>query len=316
MNKRFSTFAWGVLGFNVLVIIWGAFVRATGSGAGCGSHWPLCNGELVPRAPQVETLIEFSHRITSGIALLGVVALLIWAMRSFPRGHHVRKAAGASMFFMVTEALVGAGLVLFEYVAHNVSIARAYWMAGHLTNTFLLLAALTLTAWWSGGRSPMRLRRQGVLLWSLVVAVVGMFVLGASGGITALGDTLVLGAGISPEESPVVATLVELRIFHPIIAFAVGGLVFLAALLARSRRADMTTQRLALVVMSLYVTQLVLGALNVALKAPVWLQMVHLLFTTSIWISLILLAASTLAVGEESRAADMGMQPARPGATA
>ncbi|MCB0161873.1 MAG: COX15/CtaA family protein, partial [Caldilineaceae bacterium] len=153
-------------------------------------------------------------------------------------------------------------------------------------------------------------------LWSLVVAVVGMFVLGASGGITALGDTLVLGAGISPEESPVVATLVELRIFHPIIAFAVGGLVFLAALLARSRRADMTTQRLALVVMSLYVTQLVLGALNVALMAPVWLQMVHLLFTTSIWISLILLAASTLAVGEESRAADMGMQPARPGATA
>ena len=144
MNKRFSTFAWGVLGFNVLVIIWGAFVRATGSGAGCGSHWPLCNGELVPRAPQVETLIEFSHRITSGIALLGVVALLIWAMRSFPRGHHVRKAAGASMFFMVTEALVGAGLVPFEYVAHNVSIARAYWMAGHLTNTFLLLAALTL----------------------------------------------------------------------------------------------------------------------------------------------------------------------------
>ena len=316
MNKRFSTFAWGVLGFNVLVIIWGAFVRATGSGAGCGSHWPLCNGELVPRAPQVETLIEFSHRITSGIALLGVVALLIWAMRSFPRGHHVRKAAGASMFFMVTEALVGAGLVLFEYVAHNVSIARAYWMAGHLTNTFFLLAALTLTAWWSGGRGPMRLRGQGVLLWSLVAAVVGMFVLGASGGITALGDTLVLGAGISPEESPVVATLVELRIFHPIIAFAVGGLVFLAALLARSRRVDATTQRLALMVMSLYVTQLVLGALNVALKAPVWLQMVHLLFTTSIWILLILLAASTLAVGKESAAAEVSMRPAQPGATA
>lgn len=312
MNKRFSTFAWGVLGFNILVIVWGAFVRATGSGAGCGSHWPLCNGELIPRAPQIETLIEFSHRITSGIALFGVVALMIWAMRLYPARHRVRRAANASMFFMILEALVGAGLVLFEYVAHNVSIARAYWMAGHLVNTFFLLAALTLTAWWSTGAAPMRLRGQGALLWSFVAAVVGMFVLGASGGITALGDTLVLGAGITPEESPVVATLVDLRIYHPIIAFVVGGLVFLAAWLARSQRTDATTQRLATVVMGLYATQLVLGALNVALKAPVWLQMLHLLMTTSIWILLIVLSASALAVGEEATAADVNLPSAEP----
>ncbi|MCB0131087.1 MAG: COX15/CtaA family protein, partial [Caldilineaceae bacterium] len=141
INKRFTIFAWAVLAYNIVVILWGAFVRATGSGAGCGSHWPLCNGEILPRATEVETLIEFSHRITSGIALIAVVVLLIWALRSYPRGHRVRRGAQASMFFMFTEALVGAGLVLFEYVAHNVSIARAYWMAGHLMNTFLLLAA-------------------------------------------------------------------------------------------------------------------------------------------------------------------------------
>lgn len=312
MNKRFSTFAWGLLGFNILVIVWGAFVRATGSGAGCGSHWPLCNGELIPRAPQIETLIEFSHRITSGIALFGVVALMIWAMRLYPARHRVRRAANVSMFFMITEALIGAGLVLFEYVAHNVSIARAYWMAGHLVNTFFLLAALTLTAWWSIGAAPMRLRGQGALLWSFGAAVVGMFVLGASGGITALGDTLVLGAGITPEESPVVATLVDLRIYHPIIAFVVGGLVFLAAWLARSQRTDATTQRLATVVMGLYAAQLVLGALNVALKAPVWLQMLHLLMTTTIWILLIVLSASALAVGEETTAADVNLPSAEP----
>ncbi len=47
----FSRYAWGVLLWNVLVALWGAYVRATGSGAGCGSHWPTCNGEILPRAP-------------------------------------------------------------------------------------------------------------------------------------------------------------------------------------------------------------------------------------------------------------------------
>jgi heme A synthase len=94
------------------VILWGAFVRATGSGAGCGSHWPLCNGELVPRAPQVETVIEFIHRATSGLAFLLVLGLFVLAWRVYPKGDLVRRAAALSFLFIVTEALVGAGLVL------------------------------------------------------------------------------------------------------------------------------------------------------------------------------------------------------------
>jgi cytochrome c oxidase assembly protein subunit 15/protoheme IX farnesyltransferase len=131
---RYAKFAWGVLAWNLLVIIWGAFVRASGSGAGCGDHWPLCNGELIPRPEQLETLIEFAHRITSGVALIGVGALVIGAWRTFPAGHRVRKAAGLSGLFIIVEALLGAGLVLLELVAYNVSIARAYWMAGHLVS--------------------------------------------------------------------------------------------------------------------------------------------------------------------------------------
>ena len=294
INKRFTIFAWAVLAYNIVVILWGAFVRATGSGAGCGSHWPLCNGEILPRATEVETLIEFSHRITSGIALIAVVVLLIWALRSYPRGHRVRRAAQASMFFMVTEALVGAGLVLFEYVAHNVSIARAYWMAGHLMNTFLLLAALTVTAWWANGGAPVRLRRQGLVGWTLLAAIIGMFILGASGGITALGDTLVLTSGITPSESPIVAQLVSLRIYHPLLAFAVGGLVLLAAWTVYSRRTDSASRLLAKSISLLYLLQLLVGALNVSLKAPVWLQLIHLLVTSVLWILLVLMSAAAL----------------------
>lgn len=298
-TRRFTTYAWGVLGYNLLVIIWGAFVRATGSGAGCGSHWPLCNGEVLPRAPQIETLIEFSHRVTSGVALLLVFALIPLAWRTFPRGHRVRKMAVISVIFIIIEALLGAALVLLEYVADNASIARAYWMAGHLVNTFLLVAVLTLTAWWGSSQATSRLRSQPAsLLWALGGALVGTLILGASGGITALGDTLVYTAGITPEESPVVALLVDLRIFHPLIAFIVGGLIAVAAWVARRHRPSPLVQRLTVIVGALYVAQLIIGAFNVALKAPVAMQMIHLLMSDLIWIGLVLLTVNALVVEE------------------
>lgn len=311
-NRRFAQYAWGVVAANVVVILWGAFVRATGSGAGCGDHWPLCNGEVIPRAEQIETLIEFSHRVTSGLALLAVVALLIWALRAFPKGHIVRKAAAASMALMILEALIGAALVLLQYVAFNISLGRAIWMAAHLVNTLLLLAALVLTAWWGQGGRILRLRGQGLIGWSLLLATVGMLVLSMSGAITALGDTLVITGGISPAEHALVATLVELRILHPIIAFVVGALVIGTAWIVIQRRTDGGAQRVGRLIIALYVAQLLIGSLNVALRAPVWLQLVHLAFTCAIWILLVVLAAQALAsdeatkVGEQQHLANFG----------
>src|SRR5919204_1627778 len=142
----FRRFAWATLGYNVAVIAWGALVRATGSGAGCGRHWPMCNGQVVPRSPALETAVEFTHRATSGASLLLVAALVVWARRALPRGHAARRAAAFSGLFIVTEALLGAGLVLFGWVAKDASAGRGWAMALHLANTFLLLAALALTA--------------------------------------------------------------------------------------------------------------------------------------------------------------------------
>src|SRR6266849_5083339 len=111
-SRSFAVFAWSVLAYNILVNLWGALVRATGSGAGCGGHWPLCNGDVLPEAPQVATVIELTHRVMSGIALIAVLALFAWAFQAYPRRHSARRWAGWSLMFIVTEALLGAALVL------------------------------------------------------------------------------------------------------------------------------------------------------------------------------------------------------------
>lgn len=305
--NRYAGYAWGVLVYNILVILWGAYVRATGSGAGCGSHWPLCNGQVIPRAERIETMVEFTHRLSSGVALILVIALLVWAFRQYGQGHPVRLGAGLSTFFIFTEALVGAGLVLLELVAHNDSMARAVWMAAHLVNTFLLLAALTLTAWWASGGHALRLKGRGSAAIVLGLGLLAMMVLGASGAITALGDTLFpagsLAEGVHQDFSPTAHFLLRLRVFHPLIAVIVGLYLILAARIATSDSESPTAKRLTQALISLFLVQLGVGVLNVSLLAPVWLQLVHLLLADLVWIVLVLLLASTLAVEKVSAGA-------------
>ena len=297
---RLHRFAWVVLVFNVAVILWGAFVRATGSGAGCGAHWPLCNGEVVPRAPALATMIEFTHRATSGVALLLVALLALWVFRDRPKGHPARAAAAAAVFFILTEAAVGAGLVLFRLVAENESVARALFMAGHLANTFLLLASLALTAHWCGTDAPVRrdaLARDGWLFGLGAVVLLGV---GKSGAVAALGDTLypaqsILG-GLAQDLSSTAHFLVRLRIAHPVVAVA-GALVaaFVAGRVLQSAD-DAPTRRAAWLVPALALAQIAAGVVNVALLAPVWMQVVHLLLADALWVAFVLLAARALAL--------------------
>lgn len=298
---RFARYAWITLAYNIAVILWGAAVRATGSGAGCGSHWPLCNGEIVPRAPRIETIIEFSHRLTSGIALLLVIGLLVGAFRLRPRGHPARKAAGWSMILMLTEAGVGAGLVLFELVADNQSMARALFMATHLANTFFLLAAVTLTAHFASGGAPFRLRGRGSLGMGAGLATLGMILAGVSGAVAALGDTLYLsGAALSPTAH----LLIRLRIAHPVISVAAGLVALWLAMQLAKRRLGPETLRRARWVMALVFIQITAGVVNVMLLAPIWMQVVHLLLADLLWIGFVLMSASGLAAlsGEETEA--------------
>ncbi|HZG65702.1 MAG TPA: COX15/CtaA family protein [Herpetosiphonaceae bacterium] len=299
-SSRFARYAWTVLAVNIGIILWGAYVRASGSGAGCGSHWPLCNGQVIPRAPAIETVVELSHRLTSGIGLLMVVGLFVWARRGYERGHRVRTGAALTLFFMVTEALVGAGLVLFSLVADNASIARALFMSVHLANTFLLLGALTLTAWWSSGGSPIYLRGQGTVLWLLLLACLATILLGVSGAVTALGDTLFpsrsLADGLKEDFSSTAHFLIRLRIFHPAIAIGVGLFLLVVGGVTRTVRRSPATERFARLLFGLFLLQLAVGALNVVLLAPILMQIIHLLLADAVWITLVLLTVAALAV--------------------
>lgn len=301
---RFAKYAWFVLTFNLGVILWGAYVRATGSGAGCGSHWPLCNGEVIPRSGQIETMIEFSHRLSSGTAFLLVVGMLIWAWRIYPRGHRVCTGAILSMVFMITEALVGAGLVLFELVADNTSSARALSISVHLVNTFILLACIALTAWWASSGKPVAIRWGEIVVWLLLIGFIGVLILGMSGALTALGDTLFpvnsIEEGLRQDFSSSAHFLVRLRILHPTIAVISAVYLIFVINWISSRVNRGKNRQIGWVLISLLVVQLLAGLVNVFLLAPVWMQMVHLLLSDLIWISLVLYAAAAL--GQEESA--------------
>src|ERR1700682_1211964 len=185
MLKPFARYAAAVLAYNLAVVLWGAYVRATGSGAGCGNHWPLCSGEVVPQTPALATLIEFTHRATSGIDVVLVAVLVVWAFRAFPRRHPARLGAALSGLFLVSEALIGAMLVKLEHVAHNASVGRAYSLSAHQTNTLTLLACLTPTVLWGLGGG--RLRPRGRPVWPVAVGLGLLMLAVTSGAITALG---------------------------------------------------------------------------------------------------------------------------------
>jgi cytochrome c oxidase assembly protein subunit 15 len=295
--QRLVRLAAATLGWNVVVILWGAFVRATGSGAGCGSHWPLCNGEVVPRAPAAATVIEMTHRLTSGIALVLVLWLTVACFRAVGKGHPLRRAAAASLVLILVEAAIGAGLVVFDLVGQDASIARAVYMAVHLVNTFLLLAALALTLWWARGGA--HFRRPAPAGGHLAAAALGLLLVAASGGIAALGDTLFpatsLAEGLAQDLSPAAHVLVRLRVLHPLIAVAVGAYVVFLPQLVQARRCGPAASRLGTWVALLALVQLAVGAANVGLLAPIWMQLVHLLLADALWIAFVMFAAATLA---------------------
>jgi len=289
--RAFARYGWAVLAWNVFVVLWGAFVRATGSGAGCGEHWPLCNGVVVPRSPQMGTIIEFFHRVTSGMALIGVLILLVWAIRLFPKGHRARRYSWASLGLIIVEALLGAGLVLLAYVEKNASTGRAVYLCLHLTNTLLLLAALAAAAWfakWPEGEW----RRVPRMLWTaLGVALLASL----TGAIAALGDTIwpavSLAEGMRAEFAASAPLLLRLRLVHPVVASAAGVFLLLTAFLLLKGRVK--TWMVALVV-----AQLAAGGINIVLLAPVWMQILHLALAVGVWLWLV--AGTLEAQGSEA----------------
>ncbi|HEV2276101.1 MAG TPA: COX15/CtaA family protein [Acidobacteriaceae bacterium] len=291
-----SGFAWGVLVCNIAVVLWGAVVRATGSGAGCGDHWPLCNGVLVQAHPRVATLIELAHRLTSGIAVIGVVVLLVWTFRSTVPRHLARITSVAATVLIFNEALLGALIVLLGLTANNRSGARAVYLSLHFANTFLLLGALALSAHFTS-RKP-ALLRGSVRLAQAPLALLGLgatLAVGVSGSLAALGDTLFpsrsLMTALAQDLSAQSSWLLRLRFLHPVAAIVAG--IFICWLIVRgfSRGSALADRRLGVSVLILLALQYAMGVADVALLAPLWLQILHLLGADLLWVTLVVLTA-------------------------
>ena len=289
-------FAWAVLLYFIAVILWGTVVRATGAGAGCGNHWPLCNGTMLQHSASATTMIEFTHRITSGISFFSAVGLLVWTFAGTVRGHLARAAAVATVAFTLIEAILGAFLVKLGLTAQSQSPLRAPYLALHLTNTLLLLAALTLTAHLLSRkngylRSTIRL----VAPLGAVASVVVVLIVGVTGSLAALGDTLFpatsLGSALQQDFSATSGWLVRWRWTHPTIAFIASIVLIWLLVRAAQRTATWDNRGLSALVLLLLAAQYVLGVLDVVLLAPVWLQVAHLLGADVLWAALVVLTA-------------------------
>jgi len=289
--------------FLLAVIAWGAFVRASGSGAGCGSHWPLCNGQVLPTSSSTKTWIEFTHRATSGLSLALCVFLFWSVFRRFPKNSFSRKGATATLIFIILEALLGAGLVLLELVAENKSLLRTVSLGVHLLNTFFLLAAITLTTDWASKETKKLLEFRPAhshfgLAFSSFMAVVGVLILGASGAMTALGDTLfpssTVADGLAQDLSPTSHFLIQLRVFHPGLALIITLYLLLFALGLNKRLSHEIPGifYLTTLLAGFQLAQLLLGVMNILLLAPTVIQLAHLMLADGIWILLVLTLSS------------------------
>jgi heme A synthase len=296
---RYARYSWAVLAFNLVVILWGVFLRASKSGDGCGQHWLTCHGEVIPSAPELKTIIEFSHRITSALAFFLVLGLLIWTFRKFQKGSPIRKTAVLSFIFIITEAAVGAGLVLTGNTAETLSASRPFWMAGHLINTFILLAFLTLTARYASGGAAIKWDLGRRFLVPIALAVLAMLIIGLTGSIAALANMLfpsgTLAEGMAKDFSPTSNVLLRLRLLHPITAI-LGSvfLIFLTGWMAKASGGAKTVTRWSNVLSLLILGQIAFGSLTLFMLAPILMQLGHLFLADAIWISLVLFTASVL----------------------
>jgi len=302
--SAFVRYAWFTLAYNVLVILWGVFLRASKSGDGCGQHWLTCNGEVFPSAPELKAVIEYSHRMMSAIDGIVVLALFVWALVLWRQNRTEQSRStffltAGGMFFVITEALVGAGLVLTGNTAENLTAARPFWMAGHLINTFILLGFLALAARRAAGGSRLSFRIGAKPLLMLGLCLTGILVVGTSGSVAALANMLFpsksLLGGLEQDFSSDSNVLVLLRPLHPLISIGtIIFLIFAADWFKRAFRGDRDVTLWAKRLSWLAIIQFFFGTLTLLTHMPMLMQIGHLLLADLIWISFVILAANTL----------------------
>jgi len=279
---------------SILSILAGAFVRATGSGDGCGSTWPTCKGKIIPQLSDTSEIIEFSHRSISGILL--VVTLIIFTKsRNMSKGSITRTTVNFLTFFVVFEAAIGAVIVLYEWVGLNSSLPRIVAVPIHLVNTFGLLACYAILY-----KVLLNNFKNIKQLWDRrFVFVAFLFLLsGATGSITALADVLFPSAsfyeGLMEDFDRTSELLTRLRILHPIVATGLS-----AALIIESRNIQKDYKIDVKFLQLLVIVAVTLGVLNVLSNIVLLLSIFHLAIADLLWITYIYVSMDKIKINHQ-----------------
>src|SRR6266567_4738041 len=296
-TSHVARFAWTALYWNVAVVLWGAYVRATGSGAGCGNRWPLCDGDVVGASANGQTIVEFTHRITSVISLLMVTGLVVWCWRVTKKGDWARYSTVLAAALLANEALLGAALVLLKHVGNDQSVGRILFLCLHFGNTLLLLATLSFTAaWLSNGSRSFTLIGKWRQVISIGLGLLATMVTGITGAVTALADTLFpatsLSSSLAQDLSSGTPALLRVRLLHPAVATVAAGYVLWVILRFSIRRNRFSQSAIGLIM--LFFVQVGIGMANVLFLTPVWLQVAHLFVADVLWVSLVLASADLI----------------------
>lgn len=298
-NKRFRTLSLGLVIYTVLVILWGAWVRISRSGAGCGEHWPLCNGELLPGTSVPATWIEFSHRISTGIYGILVAGIFIWALRLYPRKHAVVKMAAFAVLFTALEAWIGARLVLSGLVANDTSLRRTIFMALHQINSMLLSGSVYLIfvfAAYPSAPTPLRRFFKSPRGGWLILLLLFPLIVSMSGAIASLAATLfpssTLMEGLGKDFAADAHPVLRYRLWHPVLAVTLG-VALIGALWPRVNGAEVSQAVLSARRSFIFLigVNLLFGASTLLLLSPVWMKLTHLAMAHFIWFSVLLLTA-------------------------
>ena len=276
INAKLRKFTGALVGYCIIIILWGAWVRISGSGDGCGKHWPLCNGTLYPSTSwyvTVQTWIEYAHRIKSGLFLVLILFLFfaVWKKTPLLRWH-----AAACLFFTITEALLGALLVLGGYVDQDQSVGRAVVIAFHLGNTLLLLGSLTLL--WSALTDSHSVMIHKVPP-KIIKAFFLIFIIAVTGAWAALSTTLFptsdLLEGLQADFSSTSHFLIRIRVIHPLIAI-LSGYCLWSVLNFRSN-----------FVSALLLVQILFGTTTLLFHSPTWMKIMHLAIAQILWVCIV-----------------------------
>ncbi|MCU0317110.1 MAG: heme o synthase [Fimbriimonadaceae bacterium] len=313
-HVKFGKFSLLLLAYTVLVVLFGAFVRASLSGDGCGTSWPFCHGSVLPIGAQTKTYIELTHRFTSGLVLFGTIALVVWSFRLFAKGHVIRKASVVALGTTLISSAIGALLVRAEWVVHDKSLGRAISMPIHLVNNFFLLASLALAGYWAlGGALPGKNLKSSTARGIKWLAG-GYFLLGMTGALSAMGKTAYLTElkaartfleRITMHVGENAPPLLRGGLTHPILAMGVLALTAWVCYFAKqSLPQSQPVKQWANWVLGIYLFQMAFGVVNLVMSAPVAMQLAHLLLAVISWLALVMLWATVVGIKSEE---DLGL---------